>query len=217
MTEVSITVRGDHEVLRSPEEAVAHIAVRAEGAERGAVVERIAALSAPIRDGLAARKDAGGLSDWSSQRVAVWAERPWNPEGRQLAVVHHAAVQISATFTDFTALSWWVSQVAEQDGVHVGDIDWRLTRDTEAALEREVAAQAVRVAVERATAYAQALGLTEVVPVQIADVGLLGRSAPAPLRAARASFSADAAPPSLDFQAEDIVVSAAVEARFTAR
>ena len=52
MSEVTITVRGEHETRVPPEEAVAHLSVRAEGPERGAVVERIAALAAPLRDDL---------------------------------------------------------------------------------------------------------------------------------------------------------------------
>ena len=130
MSEVTITVRGEHETRVAPEEAVAHLSVRAEGPERGGVVERIAALAAPLRDDLATRKDAGGVSDWSSQRVSVWANRPWNNEGKQLALVHYASVDITATFTDFAALSWWISDVAERDGVQVDSVTWRLTPAT---------------------------------------------------------------------------------------
>ena len=215
MPEVTITVRGEHELRRAPEEAVAHIAVRAEGPDRGPVVERIAALAAPIRDELAERKESGTLVDWSSARVAVWSERPWAGE-KQLAPVHHAAVDMTATFADFAALSWWITQVAERDGVQVGTIDWRLKTDTHTALERDVASRAVQVAVERATAYANALGLSGVTPVEVSDVGLRSPGAPAPraLMAAPAKVVGD---PGLDFQPEDITVSAAVEARFTAR
>ena len=73
MSEVTITVRGEHEARVAPEEAVAHLSVRAEGPERGAVVERIAALAAPLREVLENRKSAGTISEWSSQRVSVWS------------------------------------------------------------------------------------------------------------------------------------------------
>ena len=112
-------------------------------------------------------------SEWSSQRVSVWANRPWNNEGKQLALVHYASVEITATFTDFAALSWWVSDVAERDGVQVDGVTWRLTPATAKATEAEVAAQAVKVAVDRATAYAGAIGLATVTPLEIADLGLL--------------------------------------------
>ena len=224
MSEVTITVRGEHELRVAPEEGVAHLSVRAEGPERGAVVERIAALAAPLREDLETRKAAGTISEWSSQRVSVWANRPWNNEGKQLALVHYASVEITATFTDFAALSWWISDAAERDGVQVDTVDWRLTPRTAKALEADVAAQAVKVAVDRATAYASAIGLASLTPLEIADLGLLtsapDRPAPAPkmMRAmAMGAMDAGGAGPAVELQPEDIVVTAAVEARFGAR
>ena len=223
MSEVTITVRGEHELRVAPEEAVAHLSVRAEGPERGAVVERIAAVAAPLREDLESRKAAGTLTEWSSQRVSVWANRPWNNEGKQLALVHYASVEITATFTDFAALSWWISDVAERDGVQVDRVDWRLTPASAKAFEADVAAQAVQVAVDRATAYASAIGLRTVTPLEIADLGLLTRApdqpAPAPkmLRAmSMAAMDAGGAGPAVEMQPEDIVVTSAVEARFGA-
>jgi uncharacterized protein YggE len=224
MSEVTITVRGEHETRVLPEEAVAHLSVRAEGPERGAVVERIAALATPLRDDLESRKSAGTISEWSSQRVSVWANRPWNNEGKQLALVHYASVEITATFTDFAALSWWISEVAERDGVQVDSVQWRLTPATAKSTEAAVAAQAVKVAVDRATAYAGAIGLATLSPLEIADLGLLTHApdhpAPAPkmMRAmAMGAMDAGGAGPAVELQPEDIVVTAAVEARFAAR
>jgi len=223
MSEVTITVRGEHETRVLPEEAVAHLSVRAEGPERGAVVERIAALAAPLREELTTRKDAGGVTDWSSQRVSVWANRPWNNEGKQLALVHYASVEIAATFTDFAALSWWISDVAERDGVQVDNVTWRLTPATAKSMEADVAAQAVQVAVDRATAYASAIGLASLTPLEIADLGLLTDASPGPapapkmMRAVAMGAMDSGGAPAVELQPEDIVVTAAVEARFSAR
>ena len=225
MSEVTITVRGEHETRVAPEEAVAHISVRAEGPERGGVVERIAALAAPLREDLETRKAAGTIADWSSQRVSVWAGRPWNNEGKQLALVHYASVEITATFPDFAALSWWVSDVAERDGVQVDSVTWRLTPATAKSTEAEVAARAVRVAVDRATAYAGAIGLATLTPLEIADLGLLTHGSEqaggAPKMMMRAmpmaAMDSGAGGPAVELQPEDIVVTAAVEARFAAR
>jgi uncharacterized protein YggE len=225
MSDVVITVRGEHEARIAPERAVAHLTIRAEGAERGAVVERMAASSEPVRDDLAARKAAGTVVEWSSQRVSVWSERPWSPEGRRLAPVHYATVDFSATFTDFAVLSFWAGEVVEREGVQLGWIEWQLTPETRSAMERDVAASAVGVAVARANAYAGAIGLSTVTPLEIADLGLLTRNdSPAAPRQermlmAKASFAADAggAPPTVQLQPEDIVITAAVEARFSAR
>lgn len=221
MSEVIITVRGESEARVAPERAIAHITATADGPERGAVVERIAALAEPVRADLGRRKDAGGVADWASKRVSVWADRPWNTEGKQLDLVHHASVELTATFTDVLALSDWLNGIAATDGLQVGSVDWQLTPETRARVEREVATDAVAVAVERATAYALAIGRAQVTPVQIADLGLLGdgaQPAPAPRMFARASAMAmDAgAAPAVEFRPDDIVVTAAVEARFTA-
>lgn len=223
MSEVVITVRGEHETRIAPERAVAHLTVRAEGPERGAVVERMAAFSEPVRDDLASRKTAGTVAEWTSQRVSVWSERPWSPDGKRLARVHYGTVDFSATFTDFSVLSWWAGEVAEREGVQLGWIEWQLTPETRAATERDVAAGAVGVAVARANAYAGAIGLSTVTPLEIADVGLLSRNdppqQPAPrMLMAKAEFAADAGGgPSVQLQPDDIVITAAVEARFTAR
>jgi uncharacterized protein YggE len=219
MSDVVITVRGEHEARFAPEEGVVRLSVRAEGRDRGGVVERMSALAEFLRTDLGARQAQGGVREWSSQRVAVWAHRPWNSDGKQLALVHHASVEFTATFTDFAALSWWVTEVAERDGIQVDGVSWKLTRATAKQAEADVATEAVRVAVDRATAYARAIGLSSVRPVQIADVGLLrrdeGPGGPIPLM--RASFASDAAaPPTVELQPEDIVVTAAVEGRFTA-
>ncbi|BDV30936.1 SIMPL domain-containing protein [Microbacterium terricola] len=221
MSEVTITVRGEHRAFVAPEEAVAHLSVRAEGPDRGDVVERIAVLALPLREDLTAREEAGALADWSSQRVSVWADRPWNQDGKRLAPVHYASVEVSATFTDFAALSWWLSDVAEREGVQIDGVLWRLTPDTAARIEAEVAAQAVQVAVARATAFAGAIGLAAVEPTEIADLGLLSRAdAAAPEMRMAKAFAADAmagGAPVMEFQPEDIEVTAAVEARFRAR
>ncbi|MFH8250305.1 SIMPL domain-containing protein [Microbacterium sp. B2969] len=221
MSDVVITVRGEHEARVAPEEGVVRLSVRAEGPERGGVVERISALAEPLRTDLGTRKQQGGVREWSSQRVAVWANRPWSSDGKQLALVHYASVEFSAVFTDFAGLSWWITEVAERDGVQVDGIDWQLTRATAKQAEADVAAEAVRVAVDRATAYARAIGLGAVSPLEIADVGLLSRDEPMPApmpRMMKASFAADAGGgPGVELQPEDIIVSAAVEARFSAR
>ena len=223
MNDVIITVRGEHETRVTPEQGIVHVSIRAEGRERGTVVERIAALALPLREDLTARKEAGGISEWSSQRVSVWSNRPWNDQGTQLALVHYASVEITATFTDFASLSWWVSDIAERDGVQIDNVTWSLTPASARSTEAEVAAEAVRVAVTRATAYANALGLGTVAPREIADLGLLQRSESAPTPApkmmrAMAMGAMDAAggAPAVEFQPEDIVVTAAVEARFAA-
>lgn len=222
MSDVTVTVRGEHEARVAPERATIRVSVRAEGPERSAVVERVMSLTEPVRESLSSRADAGTLIDWTSTRLTVRAERPWNNEGKRLAPVYYASIDLTATFGESSELSMWVTDVSPWDGVEIGWVDWHLTPETRAEVEREVAARAVGVAVTRAKAYADALGLHEVSPQEIADIGLISHGQPSPgapmlMKAERAAaFGADSAP-AMDYQPDEIVVSATVEARFLAR
>ncbi|WP_159498408.1 SIMPL domain-containing protein [Microbacterium sp. 18062] len=217
MSEVTITVRGDHEERLPAEHGIVRVTVRAEGRERGAVVEQLAATATPIRADLDARHEAGSLVRWTSSRANVWTERPWAPEGTRLAPVHHASVELVATFADPAALSAWVDDLARHDGAQVENVAWELSERTAAAARDRVAAAAVLDAVTRAAAYASALGLSTVTPIAVADTGLLSpESTPSAPRMMRA-MAAEAGGAGIDLRPDDVVVSASVDARFTAR
>lgn len=220
MSEVTVTVRGEHEARVAPERATVRVTVRAEGPERAAVVDTVMRLAEPVRTSITQRADAGTIVDWSSKRLSVRAERPWNAEGKRLAPVYYASIDLTATFTEASELSIWVSDVSAWDGVEMGWVDWHLTPETRTRVEREVAAAAVDVAVARATAYASALGLSHVTPREIADVGLISSGQPNPaapmmMKARGAAFAADSAP-AMEYEPDEIIVTATVEARFAA-
>ncbi|EYT59472.1 SIMPL domain-containing protein [Microbacterium sp. UCD-TDU] len=221
MSEVTVTVRGEHEARVAPERATIRVGVRADGPERTAVVENVMRLAEPVRSSITDRADAGSVVEWTSKRLSVRAERPWSNDGKRLAPVYYASIDFTATFAEASDLSIWVSDISPWDGVEVGWVDWHLTTATRAQIERDVAAAAVGVAVTRAEAYAGALGLDEVTPLEIADVGLISSGPPspgAPMLKARGgvAFAADAAP-AMEYEPEEIVISATVEARFLAR
>ncbi|MCI1017851.1 SIMPL domain-containing protein [Microbacterium sp. C5A9] len=222
MSEVTITVRGEHEARVAPERATIRVTVRTEGPERASVVERVMRLTEPVRDSITGRKESGTIVDWTSTRLAMRAERPWNSEGKRLDPVYYASIDLTATFTEASELSIWVSDISPWDGVEVGWVNWHLTPDTNARIERDVAAQAVGVAVSRAQAYATALGLKDVVPVEIADVGLIAPTPAQPfagMAKARGFLqeSAALADASMAYEPDEIVISTTVEARFLAR
>lgn len=221
MSEVTVTVRGEHEARVAPERATIRVGVRADGPERTAVVENVMRLAEPVRSSITDRADTGSVVEWTSKRLSVRAERPWSNDGKRLAPVYYASIDFTATFAEASDLSIWVSDISPWDGVEVGWVDWHLTTATRAQIERDVAAAAVGVAVTRAEAYAGALGLDEVTPLEIADVGLISSGQPSPgtpMLKARGgvAFAADAAP-AMEYEPEEIVISATVEARFLAR
>ncbi len=221
MSEVTVTVRGEHERRVAPERATIRVSVRSEGPERTVVVEHVMRLADPVRTSITERADAGSIVDWTSTRLSVRAERPWSNDGKRLAPVFYASVDFTATFAEASELSIWASDISPWDGVEVGGVEWHLTPETRTQVEQEVAAEAVGVAVTRAQAYAGALGLEQVTPIEIADAGLISKaqgSAVAPLMKARGgiAFAADAGPV-MEYEPDEIVISATVEARFLAR
>lgn len=220
MSDVTVTVRGEHEARVAPERATIRVTVRSEGPARAAVVDTVMRLAEPLRVSITERSDAQTVVDWSSKRLSVRAERPWNNEGKRLAPVYYASIDFTATFTEASELSIWVSDISAWDGVEVGWVNWHLTPETRARIEREVAAAAVGVAVTRAEAYAGALGRHSVTPVEIADVGLISNREAQPaapmLKARGAAFAMADASPGMEYEPEEIVVSATVEGRFIA-
>ncbi|WP_309129329.1 SIMPL domain-containing protein [Microbacterium sp.] len=218
MSDVIITVRGEHELRVAPERATISLSVETDGPDRDSVVSGALSLAAPVRESIVQRHDSGTVAEWSSRSIDVRADRPWNSEGKQLDPVYRAAVRFTATFSDVSDMSLWVTEISAWEGVQIGGVDWHLTPQTERAVEREVATQAVGVAVTRAGAYAEALGLHEVTPLEIADRGLISATAsPVQEKALRTAAFDMAGSAPMEFEGEDIVVSATVEARFSAR
>ncbi|MBZ4486025.1 SIMPL domain-containing protein [Microbacterium sp. cx-55] len=214
MSDVTITVRGEHEERLAAEVGIVRATIRVEGSDRPRVIEELAEIAHPVRADLDARRESGALLRWTSSRANVWTERPWAPDGAKLDPVHHASVEITANFADPAALSAWVDEVSILDGTQIDAVTWELSELTAGAARDRVAASAVLDAVNRAAAYASALALSSVTPVAIADVGLLGGDGTTPSSKLMRSMAADAG--GVDLRPEDVVVSAAVDARFIA-
>lgn len=216
-----ITVQGSFTAWYPAERATVRLAVAFDGPRRPEVLD---AATRNLQTVISSIKelhhpDDGPVTWFSSDRIRIWAQRPWNKEGKQLAPVHHAAINVTVKFKDFDALAEWIARVAEVEGVQVNGIDWTLTQARRTALTTEVRSRAVKDAADKARVFAQAIGLGHVSAVAIADPGMLGvrgdgdAPAPAMMRAAAAHGGGGA---TLDFTPEDIQVSASVDARFEA-
>jgi uncharacterized protein len=216
-----ITVRGTFSTFQSPERATVHATIAFEGPAMEPVYERVArdleavkASVSPLKTG-----DHGPVTWWSAEQLRTWSNRPWNKDGVQLPLVHHASVGIEVKFRDFASLSRWVGgHVANTDGFRVSHIGWALTSKRRKELQRQARIRAVEDAVVKAQEYAEALGLGSIHPIAIADAGMLGASlhperdmSPANLRVGAAMGGA----PDVELLPEDIEVSAAVDARFS--
>ena len=214
-----ITVRGSYSAFQPPERGTVHASIAYEGPAMEPVYDRVARDLESVKASIIPMKseDQGAVTWWSAEQLRTWSNRPWNKDGKQLPLVHHASVAVEVKFRDFAALSRWVGEhTANTEAFRVSSVEWALTVNRREALLKEVRTRAVQDAVRRAQQYADALGLGEIRPVAIADAGMLGAHlnpegghGAAFLRAAAAGGGAD-----VELVPEHIEVASAVDARF---
>lgn len=214
-----ITVRGRFSAFQAPERGTVHATIAYEGPTMEPVYDQVARDLEAVKVTITPLKtgDHGPVTWWSAQQLRTWTTRPWNKDGVQLPLVHHASVEIEVKFRDFGSLSRWVGEhAANTEGLRVSHVEWALTSKRERELQRQARTRAVEDAVMRAQQYADALGLGKIRPVAIADAGMLGthpqEGGGAHMRGAMAVGSSGA--PEVELIPEDIEVSATVDARF---
>lgn len=218
---VDITVRGTFRAFRKPERAVVRLVVGLEGADAvhlyNEVTGQVATVTALVRE--LHDPEHGPVTWWASDQLRTWASRPWNQDGKQLPLVHHARVDLQVKFAEFGALGTWLGRVAEITGASVQQIEWELTEVHRDQLLHEVRAGAVKDAQGRAQAYADALGLGPVRLAALADAGMLAPGlhpvGGEEMAMVRAQAFADAGE-TISFAPQDVSVTADVDARFTA-
>jgi uncharacterized protein YggE len=217
-----ITVRGAFSAFEPPERGTVHATIAYEGPSMEPVYDHVARDLEAVKTSVARlKKDKGPVTWWSAQQLRTWSNRPWNQDGEQLPLVHHASVGVEVKFRDFTALSRWVGEhVANTEGFRISHVEWALTSKRRNDLAQKAQTRAVRDAATRAQQYADALGLGKVTPIAIADAGMLGASLhPDGGHGAaylRSGVMASVGGHDVELLPEDIEVSAAVDARFAA-
>ncbi|WP_099042530.1 SIMPL domain-containing protein [Mycobacterium neglectum] len=212
-----ITVRGAFSAFRPAERGTVHATVAYEGPEMEPVYARVATDLAELKSSIVALEEQYAVTWWSADQLRTWSNRPWNDEGKQLPLVHHASVSVEAKFRDFAALSRWVGEHdAAIEGFRTSRVEWALTAVQRDAMLIDVRTRAVSDAVSRAQQYADALGLGPVAPVAVADSGMLNASHESGPHAAMRVMAAPGGGPVVELVPKHIEVSATVEARFVA-
>ena len=212
-----ITVRGSFTAFERPERGTVHATISYEGPVMEPVYARVAGDLENVKASISPLVDTDNAAAtwWSADQMRTWSRRPWNQDGKQLPLVHHASVDVEVKFRDFSALSRWVGQhIADTDGFRVSRVEWALTANRREALEKEVRTRAVRDAAARAQEYADALGLGPVRPIAVADAGMLGSQPESGPASAFMRAGAVGGAPDVELVPEHIEVSAAVDARF---
>jgi len=214
MTPVEISVRGSHTVRTAPEQATVYANLTADGPQPQPVFDAVATALVDVTASLESRLDAehGPVTTFVVEQARRSSHRPYNPDGKQLPLVHTAVVTISATFVDFDDLAAWVSWSAGVPGLGVHHIDWALTEATRLAVERGTRTEAVRDAKRRAQDYADALDLGRVSVRSISDPGVGGSPMPKVMMAR--AMSDAGGQPEISLRPDDVEVTAQVEATF---
>lgn len=214
---LEITVRGSAEQRFPAERATVKMAAAIESADKQQVYDAAVSVLEPLVIQLRELADRGAVTNWTSDQVRVYSQRPWLGDGQRGDVQYVARLRIDAEFTDFERLSGFVDYWAGKDGVEINGIVWDVTPRNRRAYEAEVRKAAVDNAITKAQAYADAVRRGRVTALEIADPGMLnGSGDPSPIPLNLRAASADDHVAELELTPDEIVVHVEVDAHFTA-
>jgi hypothetical protein len=189
-----IAVEGQATRTHPAERGTVNLHVAFSGTLRNDVVDQVARTHTILVEQARAHVSAGAAEKWDSDSVHsyVYDDRVRSSQagGKQRVRRFRASARLSVTFRDFEALSTWLADIMDVDGVEIDRISWDLTDETRKTLLAEARIEAAEETVVRAQSYADALGLGPVAPVAIYEAGLRGGGnggGNAPMYAMRAS------------------------------
>lgn len=193
-----IAVEGQAKRTHAAERGTVNLHVAFSGTLRTDVVEQVAATHTVLVEQVRAHVVAGAAEKWDAESVHsyVYDDRVKSSQagGKQRVRRFRASARLSVTFSDFEALSTWLADIMDVDGVEVDRISWTLTDETRKALLAEARIEAAEETAVRAQSYADALGLGPVAPVAVYEAGLRGGGnggGNAPMYAMRAGAMAE--------------------------
>ncbi|GAA0643550.1 hypothetical protein GCM10009535_21180 [Streptomyces thermocarboxydovorans] len=207
-----LTVRGEADLDVAPELAGIGITLTVRGRERRGALDDLTRRNASVLELIKSHGEAVERLETGSLTVAPELTR----HGRSERVrTYHGTVRLTAELGDFAALGELVTRLADLELTRVDGPWWALRPDSPAYAGAR--RQAVHDAVQRARAYAEALGTSLAALIELSDTGTeLPRP---PAFAARgmepAAFAGEAAPPPLDLEPQRQHLHAEVTARFT--
>ncbi|HEV6955274.1 MAG TPA: SIMPL domain-containing protein [Promicromonospora sp.] len=218
-----IAVEGQATRTHPAERGTVHLHVTFSGTLRNDVVDQVARTHTILVDQAKAHVEAGVAERWESASVHsyVYDDRVRSSQsgGKQRVRRFRASARLTVTFSDFEALSTWLAEIMDVDGVEIDRLTWTLTSETRKALLAEARVEAAEETAVRAQSYADALGLGPVAPVAIYEAGLRnggGGGGNAPMYAMRAGAMAESGGAQVELQPQDIEVSVTLSADYEA-
>ncbi|WP_129783696.1 SIMPL domain-containing protein [Promicromonospora panici] len=219
-----IAVEGQATRTHPAERGTVNLHVAFSGTLRNDVVDQVARTHTILVEQARAHVSAGAAEKWDSDSVHsyVYDDRVRSSQagGKQRVRRFRASARLSVTFRDFEALSTWLADIMDVDGVEINRISWDLTDETRKTLLAEARVEAAEETAVRAQSYADALGLGPVAPVAIYEAGLRGggNGGNAPMYAMRASAGdyGAAGGAEVELQPRDIDVDVTLSADYEA-
>lgn len=212
---ITLAVHGDATIHHPAERGTVRAVLSFDGIDREPIVRATTALHERITAAAAAHQQSGAATWWSADRVAFSAYKEWTknvPKQR-----FRAGATVEVKFRDFAALSAWVTELGETDGV-AAHVTWALTEVTRVDLERRVRIDAVQEALRRATDYAASLERPAPRLVAVYEPGLRpgtgSGGGPDGMSSRMMMAGAPTGEQSIELKPEDIAVSASVTADF---
>ncbi|SDU35796.1 SIMPL domain-containing protein [Jiangella alkaliphila] len=175
---VTITVAGSAHRFLPAERGTVHVRAVREARRSADVVPVVADLHARLSADAQRHVTAGAATRWSADQLYVSTVQRYRRDSDVSETFQVAAAGVAVRFADFGVLSTWVSEVGAADGVVVDGVEWELTEQRRREVEREVRAEAVRDAQDRAAVYADALGLSGVTIAALYEPGLRPHTQP---------------------------------------
>lgn len=217
------SVQGHATRHQPAERGTIRLIVQFSGENRASVLARAAQVHADVVERAKAEVASGAATWWGSQAVVASAYDEWvkpSPNVDSVKVRRfRAGADVQVKFVDFSALAAWSAQVASIEGVAVNGITWALTEARRDAVLRDVRAEAARDSVERARAYANALGYDDVRLLALFEDGLrpnVSGGTGAAAMGMRGAPVPSGGVPVFEMRPDDIVVTAAITADFEA-
>lgn len=205
-----MAVRGEARLDVDPEVARLGVTVSARGTDRAATLSDLTRRNALALDLVKSYGDA--VEKLETGAFSITPEPGKHGRGERIRA-YHGRVHLTVELADFTALGELTTRLADLELTRVDGPWWALRPDSPAYAEAR--RTAVGEAVQRARAYAAALGTSLAALLELSDTGLL--PPPAAMGGMRMAFAADASdtPPPLDLEPQRQTVTAEVTARFT--
>jgi uncharacterized protein YggE len=213
---VQIAVHGSASRFLPAERGTLEVAIALEHDDRVIAVQQVAGLHERFVADAKSFVHAGVATWWGSDQVRARSERRYLKDSEAYRTVQVASAEVRVMFRDFQALSDWFEHAGAVPGVTIDGVDWTLTEQRRDQVQRDVRVQAVADAVQRAEAYAGAIGGTGVTLTALWEPGLrpnAGGGDDGAMYLTR-SMAVAGGHSTVELRPDDIEISAAVTADF---